>query len=758
MPLYLVSLSLLHIKSAAISMKSIILFVLPDVYLTIYFAIILVSIIVSWRYPKYIVNIYSYIIKRLSQGDVKSFLNRYDGTDFRAAISKTVNNSLIIEDIGNTSTKEESQSENRHADHSFIMSLCYILFNAFLVAIIVKIIFIYNPEFFMKPFYGEYGNILYEKTELSELLLHIDLAGLITGFLGILVGIIVALIVEDENRIERKRTNTTNVKKLEEIIGTTQTIINSHTALIPKYKLSERLDSLLDIIKMAQENCGDNEFYVMNFSADFSYLRSHNVKIVLDYGGISKKDDLKKISQKSYHSIYQDIDAKNNQILKAFEYLIKFRNQPIHFAILGIDKNNSDLKCKYERYLDKVLERAEVSIYAEGGENSFVSVIPEDITSSKDKVYYSFADREEFKGIDGNEKDFIKNTLYKHNINQISKLKDWGFETKKILYLDNIPFQFAISHSKGNGKSKALITIANVDEVGSNAGIFGFETTNIEIINNLINIYKVLKTSQRRKSRDFENDRESIGSLKKLFNVESNNCFTILKFKDFPEDKSEPEFYKAVPQSDIKAAVKIREIFQEYVNFIPTPKYIGIGEDFVDNDSLFYQSENNTYIIIGLFGSDPNPTTITEHITSKDSRIPIEFVRKNNSPKKAIYSGICSKNTLFVRLNENNWKPYEAIWENTNSGDIAMFAKLKISGKTVLIAGGLNHYGTERVGVFIKENWKELIREVDDNQFVFLIDIPPRESTEPMKILEESKLICEDGVFKIATKVELSKT
>lgn len=726
--------------------QSIIEFLCKHYPFIIFICIISILIFSFLKFPDRFLRYLSHPIKKIIPENLRDLLEKYDG-------------------------------DNEHKGYKTMMAISYVSMYAFVAMIFLKTIFTFYSEIF-----ASHNNPL-SHGMLYEIILHIDVAGIITGFLGILVGIVIALMVEGENikeKLELKQRTAILIDKTElleknntelssltreindrnfsisetvkeqsekfqdlikdnkSILNVTNEIVKNYTALQPKHTLIERLDSLKNILKISIDLHSQNELYIMNYSADFSYVRSHNVEVVLNSFG-KGHNDLSKVSKLDYHEYYRKIEKKNRKIYDLFESVLTQYRQNIdkvHFAIMSVNKDNLDLKSKYEKYLEKATERSEIIFYDEVSDDVFVDDIK--FPNDEGKVFYAFAKRHSLgfteKGDQSERKAELVTFLAEHNIKQIETFEGWGYGRERMIEMDTIPFQFIVSKSiEGTSESKALITFANIDGIGKNAGIFGFETTDSKVIANLVYLFKAYQKSQEKRNADFIIEKAKRVKFKQLFNAENRDFFTILKFKSI--DKT--EFYEAVPKSDIKTAVALRTIFLQNVNFIPVPIYIGIGENFENVENIFENHTKATFISIGLFGSGLSTPTVAEYISSIDNTIPFELVRKNmKSSNSKVKTKKSDKNTLYIKW-DDTWTVYEEKWTDDTCEDNALLAKIIFKNCTIIIIGGLNHFGSECIGAYLLDNWETIGEIVQDKQFMFLFNIPKKGDKSKIEIINK---------------------
>ncbi|PLK44426.1 hypothetical protein [Emticicia sp. TH156] len=681
-------------------------------YFSIFFILFLLYLLLFFTKKNAMLRVLSWPIKRISNANFNKLLDKY------------------------------SSDENK--DFKGIMIITYTLLYLFFSAFVLKIMFIFFKQLFIdsSTITTTGGNVQqFVPGALYELLLHMDLAGIIIGFLGILFGIIIALMVDGENRKEKEASFATIYDKSHNLLEKTNAIVKNFTAVQPKYTLRERLDSLKSILALSLENEEESELYIMSYSADLNYMTSHNMEVVLNSFG-QGNTDISKLSQLDYHKYYRKIDKQNTEINDLIEKLVtryRQKSDSIHMAILNTKKDDIEFS-QYEKYLEKGLERADIIYYDQFGEEA-LSTGSVSLNVEDGNVYYAFA-----KGINlgfgetiEEKREELKEFLYANNLSQIDKLVDWGYLRENIHEFDSIPFQFVLTKSiTGTTPSKALITLTNIDALGKNGGIFSYETTDPKTLANLVNIFNAYSKSQESRDNDARAIKERRAKFSNLFNantINRNNIATILKYKFIDTDND--DFYPGVPKTDIKTAVAIREAFYETLGIIPLPVYIGVGEKYKNVKELIKTRKPGVYVAIGIFGSDQNPPTVAEYIINSDNSLPFELVRKSTRPKKIEYKDESERNIFYAKF-ADKWVEYEEKWVNDDCADYGIIAKLTLGDDiSVFIIGGLNHYGTEKIGAYLRDAWETIADEVGDNQFLFLYDIPEKQSSEPITLREK---------------------
>ena len=128
-----------------------------------------------------------------------------------------------------------------------------------------------------------------------------------------------------------------------------------------------------------------------------------------------------------------------------------------------------------------------------------------------------------------------------------------------------------------------------------------------------------------------------------------------------------------------------------------------------------------------------SPETLAEYITSRYSD-KITLVRRNHKLTKNGHPDESEKNIIQV-----NGEALEGIWNPGNKSDVGLIAKLspRIRGRniTIFILGGINHFGTERMGDYLSKNWQEMHKKAKSASFVALYDI---NDNEPIPIKEKA--------------------
>lgn len=560
-----------------------------------------------------------------------------------------------------------------------------------------------HPKFHnLKEQNFEIGKESVEHSMIYELLLHIDVGGILTGILGIIVALLIAIVVEDGNKEHEDELAKTidkigngiekdlKVKMLE--------ILNSNSTLVPKNSLPERIDSFNKIIKLAIENKDDSEIYSINYSGDFGFLRTHNLDVILQNQS-KKYEKLSDIKEKDLFYMYDDIKQKNETVKESLKELLKTFNgiyENLHFATMSLNPINKNFTSTFELFLNKVLDGAEIHIYDSLKNEYFETNI--DLLNRDNTVHYFFA-KSQLTKFDKNKSDKQNIVDYLHN-NSVEKVNHSGFPPENIIQLERIPFQFVVCKSKsGKTPSKALISFTNVDALGDNGGMFGFESSDSKIIASLVAIFKNYEKGQLARNEKNNPKISSFLKFQSIFETKNKNEIkTIIKYKEIKENTK--EFYQGVPKSDIIASGNLSEIFRENTNIYPIPIYqLKEKPEEICNPKL-----NNVYLVIGLFSSENRPQTIAEWLSSsKNSKF--ELIR--NSPMHN------NKNTIILTDNEGNKFDYSEIWTENENQDYGMLAKIKKENSIYFVCGGINHFGTEKMSEYFKNHW-QLISEIED--------------------------------------------
>jgi hypothetical protein len=597
--------------------------------------------------------------------------------------------------------------------HPRLMLILYLLIDLMILLIVVRYVF----YFFHKEF---------EHDALYVLIEHIDVAGLINGLLGIGLAIIIALVVYDQDKNERSpliestiaiKESTANIDDItKNLQDNVKYSLNNLTALKPINTFDERLNAFEEILSKAEK---DNDLYIMNYSADFGFLRTNNLRILLD--DINFESDSQKNVLDALYNSHQKFGDKIVSLKSKLLRLCDTKRSKARIAFLDNSSVNILRKSHYERYIERALDYSTIVSWAKIKErdpktiNELYNVLPENVNANDEVVYIDFNTDE--KNDDAVKSEFIKELIIvnERNIKEFKNLPHFGVKA-----VDRVPFQFMMT-KPSSGKSdisnqSCLIIFSNIDAIGENAGVFAFQSGDERVIENLRLIYVTYEKQQS--ERNVSQERQRWIKFNDFFELERDKAvYTVLKCKALEEKK--PEMIFGVSLSDIEASIKINSLFQSMEEKLPIAKYH--TKDFVQekasDDFSNFTFEKAVYFSVGLFGEHNYPLTLSEYIGNHFSNNHVKFVRRES---------INDKNKIII-----NGEEFQGIWETDNSVDMGVITKtsttIKGNAVTVFIIGGINHYGTEKLSEGLYNFWEVLYDYVGDKNFTALYSIDREE-------------------------------
>lgn len=599
--------------------------------------------------------------------------------------------------------------------HPRLMFVLYGIIFLLILLSIARAIFYINRYWFTEhsPFY-----VLIE---------HIDIAGLFNGLLGVGLAIIIALIVYNDDKKERDNLNAV-AKNLDKNV---QFILTNYTALRLVNSFDDRLKAFEEILKIASKDKNDNEFYMMNYSADFGFLRSNNLGILRS--NLAKKGNVATNISHKHREYVKHISDLRKKLLD----LCGKDPQSVHLSFLDPSFNNKESKTRYQRYIERALDYAAVISWKHSlqalVDKSQLDKLLEKIDQIHNVIYVNYQHDGDTENITDPKikQDFINLLIRenKRNIDEFIQIPEF-----KIDLIDRIPFQFIMTKPKeGDGNvsnQSCLITFSNIDAIGENAGVYAFQSSHGPVINNLATIYATYKGQQEDRNCSPELIRWK--EFNDFFDLQPDRkVYTVLKFKPLVEETT--ELHNGVSLADLLASSEVEKMFLHFhekiaVEQMPKLEYHSHKDDsgnFSIGSFNEFHFENATYFAIGLFGSGTNPLTLSEYIIEKFGNEFLKTARKiPTSTDPEIES-----NVLYV-----NGTPYTEIWKLGGSKDTGIIAKLRLTLQkqdvTVFIVGGINHYGTEIITKYFNANWQAIAKQVGKDSFVAVYDIEGEVTTQ----------------------------
>jgi hypothetical protein len=550
---------------------------------------------------------------------------------------------------------------------------------------------------------------------------HIDVAGLINGALGIIFAVIIARIVEDENKEEKKelkystekiRTATIEIQDVTtKLDKNVDDILNRFTALIPQNTFRGRLKAYKEIIKMA--DIYNNELYIMNHSGDLGFLRSKNLGILLEH--ISYDQQVEKMPE--LRNIYYDYERDINEITDSLHKLCETKKHQVNLAFLNISATNRDRKSAYEKYIDRTLTNASVvssGQFEKLSDDSAKKSVQQTLEAIREfrKACYVDFDLDNTSSIKFKESVVSKNT---YSINELQK-------RVPINLIDRIPFQFIVTKPQTeNGdihNQSCLIIFSNVDAIGDNAGVYAFQSSDTGVIRNLVEIFNTYLAQQKERTKKNRELDKAWEDFNEFFDLgRGRSIYTVLKFK--PLEEETPELLNAISLSDFEASLNLQQLFEREHEPIPISKHHSHTDETGRRTNAEFTEaffEQATYFAVGLFGENNMPHTLAEYIITRSAGAMIKLKRGPRAKGEV--------NKLIVNNNE-----YEGVWKQhkDNKRDFALITKIKtvIDSKqiTVFVLGGINHYGTECIGNYFRQHWRELHLRANKQTFAAVYEI-----------------------------------
>ncbi|MBD2705725.1 hypothetical protein IC229_34275 [Spirosoma sp. BT702] len=458
----------------------------------------------------------------------------------------------------------------------------------------------------------------------------------------------------------------------------------------------------------------DNEFYMMNYSADFGVLRSHNLSIIMEDFDIKELKDIDSdrligLIREKYFKYDNNLRSIMNSLLD----LCNNKNDKIHLSFLDFEDDTKDRQSQYERYLKRAFESAQVSrvqdliARQERSTDALLKLINE-VKHFKEVHYIDFSQErlKESKDESSIKQSFI-NELFKQNSDNYKRFKQY---TQNTQLLDRIPFQFIVTKPKGKKvagdfkNQSCLITFSNLEAIGENAGVYAFQSSDQRVVDNLVDIYRTYANLQK----DKRNKNSSWDKFKSLVDLGSERVLQcVLKFKSINEEH--PEFRNIISLSDFQAAARLQHLFEQEKVYLPELNYHSVSSNGREIVAPF--SENffttGTYFGVGLFSDAPNELTLNEYMTKNYFSNLFTMVRSNEN----------HSNILRVKGRE-----FGEIWREDNQRDYGLIAKLRCEinsqNVTLFILGGINHFGTERVADYLYKHWQSLSEKTDGMPFL----------------------------------------
>lgn len=652
---------------------------------------------------------------------VKSFLDKYD------AIS------------------EKDIKDQGERTYPRLMLSIYALITVISVIVFLRYWFFWDPHFF-HHFLGEHHPIIVA-------IEHIDVAGLFNGLLGILAAIMIARIVEDENKKEKEelkakikgiddatkdvqkyteeiRSSTQNINsltnKLDENINGVKSstdninesakrlqeqideIINRFTALKPCNTFLSRIYEINRILDVFEKE-PNNILYVMNFSADLGNLRSQNLGIL--------KEDLstqrfERGAQQELTDNYNKFNRKTRELTNKLLTACETRSNQVNLAFLDMSRENKERKSSYERYLSRALENATiVRVRSESDENLQKLISDSDIAR---RVTYLDFDSTSMRQDQGGLEDVFYRNILNSNKESLDKLSNTKANVQSV---ERIPFQFFVTKPQtglGNDQNQScLITFSNLETFGEHIGVFAFQSSDQRVIDNLEAIY----TSYKNQARKEHANAALWQNFKSMFDLSSDRVLkTIVKFKPIVERVV--EYNNAVSLSDLLAARHIEHMFLKEKVYLPELDYNSKEKDnkTLPGEFNYYYFHSGTYFAIGLFGEGQDPETLAEYIVRQ------RFSNKNDILALVRRKAPDERNELTLRAEK-----FFGGWKHEAPKDHAIIAKLNVkffdSEVTVFIVGGVNHFGTEIIADYFCKNWLDLYKRSQGEEFIGLFEI-----------------------------------
>ena len=525
----------------------------------------------------------------------RDFLSKYDGT--------------LPESVYNEYEKKNKKEMEVYPRQMLVI---YILIDLVGILVLLRLVFGYDHHMF-----GSSDNPTYVMVE------HIDVAGLINGALATILAIIIARIVESENETKKEEldknilnikqatakideTNTTIQASTENLKVEVEKILASYTALERKDSFEERLEANRNILEMAKRN-PDNCLYFMGFSADFGFLRSQNVNVLMEEikDNATRADNLRKV--------YNTFNTTTHELDLMLKNLCWDRPDSVFLAFLDISENNRERASKYQKYLERVLgnDTAEVIPWQKQNE-SFEKLekrLEEYCRNAREEdtaFYIDFS----YEGTDENLNKQLQEELVRKNNDNIKELKT---TRAQITLLDRMAFQFILTMPGKEGGVRnrtnqcCVIIFSNIDAIGDNAGVYAFQSTDKDTIDNLKKIYETYRKQQEGRDKRSKKQLAEWQSFTEFFGIKSGyKSYNSLKFKALDEDIK--EFLYGVAMADIKAAVSIQQLFRQVGETVPEIIYpmqkSPSGEEQLSDYSDAFFDREGTYFAIGLFGEN----------------------------------------------------------------------------------------------------------------------------------------------------------
>jgi hypothetical protein len=618
------------------------------------------------------------------------------------------NNSTIYKDISLVPSGIKEVKKSRLFKSGLIALLLLLL--PVLLAFILKIL--------------QYWGI--DKVNAVESIIHIcvdnvEPFSILLGLIGIVLSLIIFIYVKKETDDRQKETDdrqrefNEQIKRIDIAVGE---VLKSYTSLTQINGFDKRMEIIEEIYKMSEEP--SNDLYIMTHSVTYGNLIAHKVETIcedsytIDKEGVeSLRDFYDKIQKKELRRIDNLVDSIEKR---------GRRRSPNKVKMMVLEKE------KYITMISKVASSQVINLFGkfentpfsyDAMKNNYLRRVTnnDDISRNAQEVFIRELS------------NYNEESYQRINSNNISKVID-------IKRVTRLPFQFIASVPIGAvGKRKCLVVFTNMFSGSSVETVTCFSSENEQLIKNLIGIYESYITA-------YEDAEKEDKLFRSVFNLKDSKEIAFVMHETIISGSPESNLDSLVRfRDDVIAETKIKQFFYKRDKDYPINDDFLSDKDFETNEAFKKSMDKyNTVINIGLFQNKLTNLTIGE--AHKNKRF-FRIFKNENSNSKCI----AVQSDEEGKIMENQWKQFISNYDDNDksSYDIGIFAKVHFNGKTVIICGGCESYGTRKMGEYILNNWELMVQDKEikirelkavygNPQFVSVYKIPHEDCQEEFKI------------------------
>lgn len=557
----------------------------------------------------------------------------------------------------------------------------------------------------------------------QDTLAHFDVTGIALGVAGIIVGIVIFIVVENDTEIkniafeyhfEKLKDVTDNIlTRSAELTNVTNDILKFSAELEENKTLSNRLMAINNVIQHAKET--HNDLYILSYDPVYGQFQMANLEILLQEKS-TYRDDIKK----TMDTLIQPIKSISELKEKNKSDLIDFieNGGKLNMAVLKDDWSDTAEPKKFTKFIEDHIVK-DTSIIHFIDENSKNHPPLNDIIPHTYILFKSKSDTNPHLSA-GLSAEGKKSSLITNLINEDKVfLKELQKNKPNLILLDYIPFQFFLSipsPKDTNPSYSSTVVFTNYYNLGQENGVISYNSKSERLTLGLKKMFDGLLEDQKERNAKPK-------PIKQLFTIGSFAQITVL-LKTILYDNH----LQCTPKTDILAKDNLIKMFHDNeIDFSPEAHFLQAGT------TSCKVAENFSPMSVGLF---------------------TDFLYKPHNLLKVNRGDGCTisvaKSGYLSSIGDDNYETFTPSYQDQRPVvDYAVFSKQyndKSEKSGFFIFGGIHSLGTERISQCLtKDNCEIILNHAGENkQFIAVFEVNASDITQKLhslSIVERNGLV-----------------